>query len=263
MHFGGDFMILLFTPNNTASLNIAEKLIERHGFEKTGEKEWERGGNRLIETGAPTILDVPTGFDTDLILVLSTHRSRGGKKMLTAHFPGNWDEAKFGGEPRTLNTAYASRLKTMIRELENANTLDWPVYIEADHHGPTCKAPIMFVEIGSTGEEWKNQEAGRIVAQAVSEFLKKNETYEAVLGVGGGHYSREFTKLVLESSLAVGHIAPKYAIEGIAEDTFRQAVQKTVEPVKKVLILKKETNSSQKKKIAGLAERFGLETGLV
>jgi D-aminoacyl-tRNA deacylase len=255
----GDMMILLFTPHNIASLNIAKKLIEKHGFKKTSDKEWEREGMRLIETDALSVLDVPTDFDTDLILVLSTHKSKAGGKMLTAHFPGNWGDAKFGGEPRTLNKAYGSKLKALMLELKKANEeLQWPLFMETDHHGPTCKAPIMFVEIGSTEEEWKDGQAAEAVAEAVSRFLRHGEEYEVVFGVGGGHYNREFTKMLLESDYAVGHVAPKYAIESLDGNTFRQAIERNVEKVSKVVIQKKETNSSQKKKVIALAEAYGI-----
>lgn len=257
-------MILLFTSNNAASLNIAKKLIEKHGFEKKAENEWEREGTRLIDTKAPTVLDVPTGFDTDCIVVLSSHKSKAGGKMLTAHFPGNWEEAKMGGTPRTLNIAYGSRLKALMLELKKSNeSLGWPLFVETDHHGPACNVPIMFVEIGSTEAEWNDEKAAEVVAEAVSEFLKTERTYETVFGVGGGHYSREFTKMVLDTDTAVGHIAPKYAIDSIEEDTFRQAIEKNIEKVTKVVMLKKETNSSQKKKIMGLCEKLGMVCELI
>lgn len=256
-------MILLFASKNQASRNIAEKLMESHEFRKRRENEWERRGIRLVETMAPTVLDVPTDFETDLILVLSTHKSKAGGKMLTAHFPGNWGEAKFGGMPKTLNTAWGSRLKTIIQELDSANSQNWPLFMEADHHGPTCDVPIMFVEIGSTEGEWNDLKAAEDVAGAVSKFIDREEEYESALGIGGGHYSREFTKVLLEGDLAVGHVAPKYALDDLDEAMFMQAVEKNVEEVKKVLILKKETNSSQKKKVVGFAEKAGLEHEII
>ncbi len=257
-------MILLFTSANIASKNIAMKLIEKHGFVERTEGEWGREGVRLIETDAPSVLDVPTDFDTDLIIVLSSHKSKAGGKMLTAHFPGNWGEAKFGGEPRTLNIAYGSKLKMMIREIEEANKeLGWPVFMETDHHGPTCDVPVMFVELGSTEEEWEDGKAAEVMAMAVSEFLKKDERYEAVFGVGGGHYNREFTKILLETELAVGHVAPKYALDDLDGEMFRQAIERNVEKVERVLILKKETNSSQKKRIIGFCEEMGVRYELV
>ncbi|MFH2101271.1 MAG: D-aminoacyl-tRNA deacylase [Candidatus Micrarchaeota archaeon] len=251
--------VLLFTSKNTASSGIARALIAEHGFEKKSGKEWEREGVRLIETGAPSVLDVPTGFDTDYILVLSSHKSRAGGKMLTAHFPGNWNDAAFGGEPRTLNIACASRLKILMQEMQKANKeLQWPLFMEADHHGPTIDVPIMFVEVGSTEAEWADEKALSVVARAVSESLKRDGSFETALGVGGGHYSREFTRLVLDTGLAVGHIAPKYALDALDEGIFRQAVERNVEKVTKVVVLKDGASAKQKERIKDLAGSSGI-----
>jgi len=251
---------ILFTKNNEASAAIAKKIGEIA----------PRPAIEPIETEAGTVLDVPTGYDTDCIIVLSTHKSRAGSPMLTAHFPGNWDRAGMGGEPRTLNIAHGTLLKKIIRELDAANRkhgLNWPLFIEADHHGPAAKVPIIFVEIGSTEKEWGNEKAAMVVAEAVNNAIAKtksgpdtgNPALETFFGVGGGHYAKEFTKLVLErDDFCMGHICPKYAIESLAEDTFRQAIEKSVEPASRVLVLKESTNSSQKKKVKALCEGFGV-----
>ncbi len=251
--------VLLFTSNNEASANIAKKLIENHGFAESGENEWKKNGIRLIDTEAPSVLDVPTDFETDYILVLSSHKSKVGEKMLTAHFPGNWSEAKFGGKPRTLNTAWGSRIKILLQELEKVNNTGWPLYMEADHHGPTCSIPIIFVEIGSTEEEWKDEGAAAAVAEAVDNSLSRNEKYESVLGVGGGHYAREFTKIAVEGVYAVGHIAPKYVLDALDSEMFRQAIEKNVEKVAKVFVLKESTNRKHKRKISDFCSQLGLE----
>ena len=247
--------VILYTSKNIASKLIAEKLIELNPAIEP------------METNAESVLNVPTDFDTDCIIVLSTHKSRSAKPMLTAHFPGNWSEAEMGGESRKLNIANGRLLKRIIRELETGNRkhkLEWPLFIEADHHGPLARVPMIFVEIGSTEKEWGNETAARVVAEAVNNAVAKLETGnsepETVLAIGGGHYAREFTKLVLEQDdFAVGHICPKYAIESLDEDTFRQAIEKNVEPVKKVLILKDGTNSGQKEKVRDLCRRFRIE----
>ncbi len=251
--------LLLFTSSNAASLNIAKKLIDNHGFRKKEENVWEKNEIRLIDTKASTVLDIPTGFDADYLLVLSSHKSRSGKKMLTAHFPGNWGDAKFGGEPRTLNTAWGGRIKILLQELYKANNTRWPVYMEADHHGPTGEIPIIFVEIGSTEEEWNDENAAGVVAEAVDRSLARTENYESVLGIGGGHYAQEFTKIILETEYAVGHIAPKYALDGLDFDVFRQAVEKNVEEIRKVFVLKESTNRKHKRKISGFCTSLGLE----
>lgn len=256
-------MIVLFTSNNIASKNIAEMLIAKHGFGKSGEDEWKRGDVRMIDTRAPTVLDVPTDFN-EPILVLSTHKSRTPGKMLTAHVPGNWGDAGLGGTPKTLNIAPASRLKAVMMELKKeADRIGWPVSLEADHHGPTCDTPIMFVEIGNGEEQWQDADAAGAVANAVVASLDNDKAYETVFGLGGGHYSRAFTRLVLETDLAVGHIAPKYAIDGLDEGMFRQAVERNMERVIKVVIIKDETSAPQRQKIKEFAGKAGLPVEMI
>jgi len=250
--------LILYTSKNIASASIAKKMIEIGASIEP------------IDTVSDSVLNVPTEFDTDCIIVLSTHKSKAGNPMLTAHFPGNWDKAEMGGKDRMLNIADGKMLKRIIRELNIANKkhkLDWPLFIEADHHGPSANVPIIFVEIGSTEKEWRNEKAAMVVAEAVNNAIAKTKnetktrdaTLETVFGIGGGHYSKEFTRIALErDDIAIGHICPKYAIESLSEDTFRQAVEKSVEPVKRVLVLKESTNSSQKKKIRTFCEGFGV-----
>ena len=260
-------MIVLFTSKNIASGNIAKKLIERHGFVSTqNKKQWERESVLLIDTEAPAVIEVPTDFETDCLIVLSTHRSKTPGKMLTAHVPGNWGKAEMGGEPRTLNVAHASMLKALIIALKcEADKISWPVSIEADHHGPTCSVPIIFVEIGNNEEQWGDEQAGEAVADAVAGVLfgEKIAPAQTVCGFGGGHYSKRFTTLMIESGYAVGHIAPKYAIDDMGIDMFRQAVEKNVEKASKALILKDETNLAQKEKIKRFAEESGIEVEMI
>jgi len=254
-------MILLFTRHNAASANIAKMLVAKHGFEAAGDGRWKRGDTELVDTGAPTVLEVPADFQTDCLIVLSSHRSKTPGNVLTAHVPGNWAHADMGGKPKTLNVAAAGKLKILLQELKGeGDRIGWPVTLEADHHGPTCDVPILFVEIGNGEMEWANADAAEAVANAVVKFLErdaKGETFEAVFGVGGGHYSK-FTKVVLETGLAVGHIAPKYVLDELDEEMFRQAIGRNVENVAKVLVLKDETNVNQRQKIKEMASGLGL-----
>jgi len=257
-------MIIIFTSQNIASLNIAKKLIENHAFKKIDDGEWKLNNLRLIDSKAPTVLDVPHDFDTDYIIVLSTHKSKIQEKIMTAHFPGNWSEALYGRDKYTLNIAVASRLKILFQEIKKeAERIGWNASLEVDHHGPTGDVPIIFAEIGSGEEEWADDNAATAMANAIMASVERNETYETVFMIGGGHYPRKANKLLLESEIAVGHIAPKYVLDNMDEEMFKQAIEKNVEKVKKVVILKKETNSSQKKRIIAFIEKFGLEYELV
>lgn len=237
--------VVVYTVKNVASKNIAEE------FEKICPKEIE-----LISTDVESVLEVPTDFDTDYIVVLSSHRSKTAGPMITAHFPGNWAEAGLGGEPRTLNIAYGSRIKEFIK---SAHGKGWPVFMETDHHGPTIDKPTIFVEIGSSEKEWPDKEAAGIVAEATLAMIKNNKKYESVLGIGGGHYAKRFTEFVLETEYTVGHIAPKYSIDKLDFDMFKQAVEKNIEEVKKVVLLKEETNRKQKEKINEFAAKAEIE----
>ncbi|MGB9719579.1 MAG: D-aminoacyl-tRNA deacylase [Candidatus Anstonellales archaeon] len=255
--------IIVFSSRNVASKNIAEHLV-RLGFKKIGESEWKYKNIRLLDTRADSILNVPTDFEEDYMIVLSTHKSEMSLPTLTVHITGNWDSADFGGEPRTLNIAYAGKMLQILRYLkkygQELEKSGWQVCYEVDHHGPTCKKPIMFVEIGSTEKEWRNKEAGKAVAKAVFDAMNKDEEQEfCFFGVGGGHYAPKFTKLALEKNMAFGHILPKYRADSIAEDTFRQAIEKNVERLKAIVLDWKGLNKEQRDRVVKLAEKFGID----
>ena len=240
---------VLFSSHNIASKNIADAMVNL-------------GAKGIIDTGVPSILDVPTNFNEDLLIVLSTHKSKTPQKIFTAHYPGNWNKADFGGEDKTLNVAYASKLKSILQNVNEINTREnfgWDVSLEADHHGPTCDIPIIFVEIGSEEEQWKDKKAGAVMAEAVLKALDDNRKFETVFCVGEGHYPKTFNNMELESEFAVGHILPKYQIESLDENLFGQAIKKSVEPVKKVFVVKDSLNVRQKEKIKGFASIFDVE----
>jgi D-aminoacyl-tRNA deacylase len=255
-------MIIVFTSHNIASKNIAMKLIEEQGFAAEADR-WRKGQHVLIDTKAPTVLDVPVGFDSDCIIVLSTHKSKIREKIFTAHYPGNWSKADLGGQARTLNVANPSRLKVLLQEMKNeADKIGWKCGLEADHHGPTGRVPIIFAEIGSGEEEWNDLEAASGMARAISRAIERNERYESFFAVGGGHYPKAFEKMVLEGDLAIGHILPKYSIDEIDEEMFAQALERTTDKVVKVILLK-EANVAQKEKIAALAKKHGITLEII
>lgn len=249
--------VLIFSSKVIASKNIAEQLISM-GFEG-GNDEWERKGVKLIDCKSESILGIPTDFDTDYILVLSSHKMKKPVPMLTVHMPGNWDKADFGGETRTLNIAYASKIKQLLLEIEQANNIGWEVTMESDHHGPTCNVPLMYVEIGSSENEWKNKDAAKAMATGISKAIDRDKRCPAFFGVGGGHYARSFWQIAKGSSYAAGHIIPKHYLASLKADTFEQAIKKNVDPVEKVLVLKEETSAKDRAKVKQLCNEFNVE----
>lgn len=255
--------VIVFTSKQTASENAANCLIEL-GFEKIKDNEWQYKKIRLIDTNVDSVLDVPTNFNTDYLIVLSSHKSKNNKPALTAHFPGNWNEALLGGNAKTLNIAYASKLKIIMQNIKNLAenerfNLGWDVTLEVDHHGPTCDLPIIYVEIGCTEKEWNDKHAGKIIAEAVLNATENEKKYETVFGIGCGHYPKEFNKIEFEDKVAMGHILPKYHLSALDNDLFRQAIEKNVEKVNKVYALKDKLNVKEKKNIKELCNSFSVE----
>jgi len=248
-----------------ASKAIAEKLIDERKFEKIARGRWQSKDVELIDTQLPTVLDIPASLlekKPDCIIMLSSHRSKTPGRMLTAHVPGNWNEAGMGGEPKTLNIVAAARLKKIAIEMKKeAEKIGWPFCLEADHHGPTIDVPIIFVEIGNGEEEWKDEKAAKAVASAVASSLGPTGYCEAAIGFGGGHYQKKFTELVAneKNSFTIGHMAPKYAIDSIDELMFKQAIEKNVEKVGKAVLVKDETSAKHREKVKWLAKVFGIE----
>ena len=73
---------------------------------------------------------------------------------------------------------------------------------------------------------WENQKCGMVVASAIVRAAKAKKIYEALFGIGGGHYAREFNKIVLETDYAVGHIAPKYVLDEMRTEMMQEALEK-------------------------------------
>jgi len=203
----------------------------------------------------------------DYFLYASTHKSEVGTPALTAHVPGNWGAADFGGSERTLNMAYASKLKQILQLLDEGakkHKLDWPINMEVDHHGPTPnngKHALIFVEIGSGQEQWENEIAGKVVAEAMMKALVRPAPQVKVyLGIGGGHYAPKFTPLMLGSEgRAVGHVLAKYRAADFDEQMLKQAVEKTIEPIEGALIDWKGLGKEEREQIISVLEKKGLK----
>jgi len=144
------------------------------------------------------------------------------------------------------------QLKNIFVELNNNVKEPYEVTLEATHHGPYLEKPVLFVELGSNEDYWKDKNGGNIVAKSVINAIKKynnsnsikNEnninsdlknknnlmdgksSYESIFVVGGSHYSHVGNKVMLQSNLAVGHICAKYNLDNLDENLLNQAMEK-------------------------------------
>ena len=115
----------------------------------------------------------------DFIIFASKHQSEKREKTISVHSPGNWRIAEFGGESGKVCTSSALFNKFIFEKLnENAKAAklkEYQITLECTHHGPLISKPCVFIEIGSTENEWKDRQAGFIVAKTISETIKEFE----------------------------------------------------------------------------------------
>lgn len=275
MQCGMEKGMILFSTKNAASLNIMRHLEKEWNWKKKGEEEYffsacgKEGGCTAFKAIGyeKEILEIEPEEKAGYYLYASTHKSEKKMPALTAHIPGNWSDAKMGGEEKTLNVAYACKLKQILKFLKEGaerQKLDWQVNMEVDHHGPTPqggKLPLIFVEIGSGEEEWANETAGSVVAEAMMKALArpapKCKTY---IGIGGGHYAPKFGKIMLENEeMAVGHIIPEYKVNEVDEKMILQAIEKSVEKVEGALFDWKGLKKEGRGKMTAMLENIGVK----
>lgn len=234
---------ILCSLADTASRNIKEKLLLLQEW-KTVENlpgSWE-GLSCILETDSHRIIEIVKhhiyqdridekmrqhGFDTDLIIVASKHKSSDGRAVLTAHFTGNVKSADFGGRPFELSVPAPFVISSILRNMQRlAEGTNFEINMESTHHGPTdMRTPMVYAEIGSGEEQWAAPVAGEIVARAILEA--RPEKKPVAIGFGGGHYASRQTKLLLEEDITFGHNFPDHQLSDIDTDLIQQAFNKS------------------------------------
>lgn len=232
-------ILVVASTKDRAGMNIADKLIKNYDFKETERKFEQMSVYRsqdvfLAYTNIDSIYasHLNESFSVDAIFFASKHKSESKKPTLTVHAPGNLTgQAIYGGSPRTLAFASPQRMKAALTSLYASTEklgLDYSVSLEATHHGPTeISVPVTFVEIGSSIEQWVDDEAGEVVAKAIWEAAKKPVESVSAVGFGGGHYAKKQTEQVLEGDVAVGHLMPKYAMRDLNVETVKMMLAKT------------------------------------
>ncbi|MBN1786364.1 MAG: hypothetical protein JW825_05200 [Candidatus Methanofastidiosa archaeon] len=213
-------ILIVASKQDPAGMNIAKNMLEHHDFEKREADAYDYCGGKallqLIEERTIFSNYIENGYeDVDALFFITRHYSESGIHSLTTHSPGCFTDAPFGGMPGELclsnPIAQKLALKSMFHQREEAG-LDYEVSLEATHHGPITGVPTTFFEVGSGLEQWKDDKAGEIVANATIQALKyKDFDFPLAIGLGGGHYPQKLSEVVNHTEWAIGHIAPKYA----------------------------------------------------
>ena len=204
-------------------------------------------------------------LDCDFIIFASKHQSEKKVKTLTVHAPGNWGKADFGGQEGLVCNTSAFVLKKFFQELnKQAKDLkdEYLVSLEATHHGPLVNKPCLFIEVGSSEEEWGDLRACKVVAQTIAKCVgrfKEGGKYKVAAGVGGPHYCPNFNQIQFGEKFALGHIIAEYSLP-IDEKMISEAIEKTKEKVDCFIIdWKGLGNAEQRSQAMGVLEGLGLE----
>ena len=266
---GEPVTVIVASSSDLASRTLAEALISDHGFTSTGisllgEPVYQKGALFLsfFEGSIVNPPDLDSYFNPQAYVFLSRHSAESRIPSLTAHVPGNFSEAKAGGNPGELARGDAGLLKDYMIALSRraARVPSYKITVEATHHGPTSLSkPVLFVELGSSEEQWGDGEAAKVVAESLVECLKSRNIWEKVaVGFGGTHYPEKLSEAVVNGEFAVSFIAPKYALEHVDEKMVRQMIQKTNAPVRYAMVDWKGLGP-HKERIIKLVSQLGLE----
>jgi len=263
-------ILIVASTKDVASVNIAQKLTNLYGFEKIETsfqqnpvylKRIQEKEVKLVFVNEETIWtqNITDYFSPQLVVFVSRHSGVAGIPTLSVHTPGNIGNAELGGLAKRVSVCSASAMKNALLELariKEENNLQYEVSYECTHHGPSLDVPTLFVELGSSPEQWKDLNAAEAVAHAAMAAILKESKYPTVLGVGGPHYNERFTKIALTSPKAFGHIIAKYAIPQADAEVIKQCVQRTVEKVESAVFDWKSMRGMDRQRIISVLKEL-------
>ena len=248
--------LIVASKKDSAGINITTQLSQ---FQESKKFDFYLVDDEILFTEN---LDIEKINKYDFIIFASKHRSEKNQRALTVHSIGNWREAEFGGEEGKVSKTSALFQKQLFEKLkinvEKYHLKNYDITMEATHHGPLINKPSVFIEIGSTENEYRDRKAGFIVAKTISDIIrefKENPYNEVAVGIGGPHYCPNFNKIQLNSNVALSHIIPSYVVP-ITEQMILEAIKKTEEEVDFVLLdWKGIKTSGERKNIIEILEK--------
>jgi D-aminoacyl-tRNA deacylase len=272
---GTEMILVVASRKDVAGLNIAKQILSHYPFTKTQEAfqgnpvftEDVKGKKvTLVMLNEESInaQHLPESFsDLSLVVFVSRHSSTSGTPTLSVHTPGNFGAAELGGLPKQVSVSPAAAMRDALKALayfKEGLKLEYEVSYECTHHGPSLDVPAMFVELGSSAEQWRDLKAAEAVAHAAMSAIGKFGASEnsAVLGIGGTHYNQRFTRMALDGAAVFGHMIPKYAVPLVDAEMLRQCVEKTLEKVDCAVLDWKGIKSADKPKLLKALEEVGL-----
>ncbi|KAK8703107.1 hypothetical protein V6N13_021436 [Hibiscus sabdariffa] len=237
--------LVVATSADPASIGPASSLLAMPGWHPgpslQGAASYTNKEVRLIKLDKRLVVEnhldkrweEATGETVGDVVFLSKHVASSNRPALTIHPIGTphlreGEAMTAGGKPGWAAPPNP-RIGPWFRLLKNIayshNLIpEFEVTLEATHHGPEINSPTMFVEIGSTEEYWKRQDAAQAIALLVWEGLglgeripvgdwcRDNVGDKILLGIGGGHYVPRHMDIVQKDGVWVGHMLSGYSL---------------------------------------------------
>ena len=236
---------IIASTKDDASINIRDSMLENYKFDHTevkfrNEFVYSKGNLSIYTLSKELIVseNLDKEIAADYFIFISKHQSKAKIPSLTVHSIGNWGIADLGGNSNTLVKSSAMFQRDLYRNLHRFCKIDkYDIINEVTHHGPFLEKPAIFIEIGSTNEEWNDKDAGKIIATTIiNTVIEEREKVEVAVGLGGLHTCNNFNKLIKNSKIAVAHFCPKHMLQFLNSKMIEEAISKTIEPVKFILL---------------------------
>ncbi|MFB6071809.1 MAG: D-aminoacyl-tRNA deacylase [Halobacterium sp.] len=212
---------IVVSEADEASVAIGDQLLARGDFERVGDGAYRSEHFELREF-EPLHLDldgVADAFDDPAFVVFASRHSGDTGPLLSAHYTGNFGDAEYGGEDRSLAPACPNAHREVVASLREYAPDGYDVAMECTHHGPTAAgAPSMFVELGSSESEWRDDAGARAVAEAILDLAGADaRTERSLVAFGGGHYAPRPTRILADTDWAVGHVAADWSLADLGD----------------------------------------------
>ncbi len=261
--------IVIFSQTDIAGMNIRDRLLSMLDFEKKkfddvtiyyGEKFHLAEIKERLIYADHVDLKLKKHVEFDRIVFASRHSSKDERKIFSVHVSGNVGTADYGGKVYSLAKPDPFTMKNYVLALRAKlnRKPEFQFTMEVTHHGPSeISIPSAFYEIGSTEKEWKDEEAGEIVAESIVEAIESDKrNWNVAIGIGGTHYAPRQTDIILSTTFTFGHNFAKYTFDYLNEGFICKALEITETDT--VIIDEKSTTSKIKAMLQKISEERGV-----
>lgn len=205
-------------------------------------------------------------ININVLIFVSRHEMTNPRPMFTIHTPGNWSKATVGGLDYKVSISHPCLLSNIFRYMYNmvkeCNELsNFTCEIEATHHGPSLDKPSIFIEVGSTENEWCNKNCIELMTRLIVNVIENFEDYcqcryPVAISIGDLHYVT-IKDYVIEGRIDLGHVVPKYV--DINENIVKMSIERNYVKPKIGIIHWKSLKREIRDLVVNVLNNYGLE----